>query len=118
VSEEFCYLTTRGRRTGRPHTIEIWFASLGTSLYLISGGEDRSDWVRNLGADPAARVRVGDAEFAVRARVPLVEPDERRQAVRLLHDKYRSELYGSLETWQERAFIVALDQTTTNAVDE
>jgi len=24
--EAFCYLTTTGRRTGRLHTIEMWFA--------------------------------------------------------------------------------------------
>jgi hypothetical protein len=26
MPEAFCYLTTTGRRTGRAHTIEIWFA--------------------------------------------------------------------------------------------
>jgi hypothetical protein len=25
-AEPFCYLTTVGRVSGRPHTIEIWFA--------------------------------------------------------------------------------------------
>jgi deazaflavin-dependent oxidoreductase (nitroreductase family) len=61
MSEEYCYLTTVGRRTGRPHTIELWFAARGDTLYLISGGGDRSDWVRNLQADGAAIVRVGEA---------------------------------------------------------
>jgi len=27
ASEPFLYLTTRGRRSGRPHQIEIWFAA-------------------------------------------------------------------------------------------
>ena len=49
----FCYLTTRGRRTGRPHTIEIWFVVIEASAYLMAGGRDRADWVRNLMADPA-----------------------------------------------------------------
>ena len=26
VDDDFCYLTTRGRVTGAPHEIEIWFA--------------------------------------------------------------------------------------------
>ena len=38
----FCYLTTRGRRTGRPHTIEIWFVVIGASAYLMAGGRDRA----------------------------------------------------------------------------
>ena len=25
AGESYCYLTTRGRVTGQPHTIEIWF---------------------------------------------------------------------------------------------
>jgi hypothetical protein len=36
ADEEFCYLTTTGRVTGRPHEIEIWFAledSGGPSTY-------------------------------------------------------------------------------------
>ncbi len=55
----FCYLTTAGRVSGRPHTIEIWFALQGRTLFLLSGGGDRSDWVRNLRRDPAARPRRG-----------------------------------------------------------
>jgi hypothetical protein len=51
-SQEFCYLTTTGRVSGRPHTIEIGFARRGSTLYLLSSGGDRADWVRNLGAQP------------------------------------------------------------------
>lgn len=58
--EQFCYLTTAGRRTGAPHTIEIWFAGAGASLFLVSGAGDRSDWVKNLLADATAGVRIGD----------------------------------------------------------
>lgn len=37
-SEQYCYLTTTGRRSGRDHTIEIWFSATESALYLISGG--------------------------------------------------------------------------------
>lgn len=43
ADDDFCYLTTTGRRSGRSHTIEIWFALSGHTLYLLSGGRDRSD---------------------------------------------------------------------------
>jgi hypothetical protein len=36
AGEDFCYLTTTGRVTGRPHTIEIWFALEGGTLYTLS----------------------------------------------------------------------------------
>ena len=37
-SEDFCYLTTTGRTSGKPHEIEIWFALRDGTLYLLSGG--------------------------------------------------------------------------------
>ncbi len=30
ADEDFCYLTTTGRISGRAHTIEIWFAFMNT----------------------------------------------------------------------------------------
>ncbi len=55
----YCYLLTAGRRSGRPHEIEIWFVAHGDTVYLLNGGGKRppgeSDWVRNLRADPMAR---------------------------------------------------------------
>src|SRR3989304_3577054 len=46
--EEYCYLTTMGRITGKPHEIEIWFGLNDFTLYLLSGGGIKSDWVKNL----------------------------------------------------------------------
>jgi len=79
AGEQYCYLTTRGRVTGRPHRIEIWFALDGSTLYLLSGGRDRSDWVKNLQATPEVTVEVGPRTFSARARV-VEEPDEDERA--------------------------------------
>ena len=38
ADEQFCYLTTRGRISGRAHRIEIWFALDAATLYMLSGG--------------------------------------------------------------------------------
>src|SRR5687767_3848363 len=78
ASEQFCYVTTTGRVTGRPHEIEIWFAHADDSLYLMSGGGRRSDWVRNMVADPRVSVRVGAATFPATARLVEDEAEERR----------------------------------------
>ena len=45
---DFCYLTTTGRVSGRPHTIEIWFAVQGDAIYLMAGSRHRADLVRNI----------------------------------------------------------------------
>ena len=111
ADEAYCYLTTTGRHSGAEHTIEIWFAARppASSLYLISGGGDDADWVRNLLAHPEAAVRITDQQAQVRARLPMAPDDERDRAVRLLHGKYSSQVSGSLTDWQADAFIVALD---------
>jgi deazaflavin-dependent oxidoreductase (nitroreductase family) len=80
ADDDFCYLTTRGRVSGRPHEIEIWFALDDRTLYLLSGGGDRSDWMRNLRADPAVTVRLRDTPYAATARI--VEPGEESQRAR------------------------------------
>ncbi|MBV9664057.1 MAG: nitroreductase family deazaflavin-dependent oxidoreductase [Actinobacteria bacterium] len=111
VAEEmFCYLTTTGRRTGTPHTIEIWFGrEREQTIYLMAGARDRSDWVRNLMAEPRVSVRIGDDEIHATARVldPDRDADEDALARRLLLAKYQKgeELAG----WGRGALPVALD---------
>ena len=107
--EDFCYVTTTGRRTGRPHQIEIWFAYQDGAMYLLAGGGMSSDWVKNAIADPVVAVRVGGASYEVRARV-VTDPDEDGVARRLLAAKYQNWREGlSLSSWAETALPVALD---------
>jgi F420H(2)-dependent quinone reductase len=63
ASEQYCYPTTTGRVTGHPHRIEIWFAIDQDTLYMLSGGGDRSDWVKNLRREPAVTVQIGTVKF-------------------------------------------------------
>lgn len=108
AGEEYCYLTTTGRRSGRPHEIEIWFGLDGSTLYLLSGGRDRSDWVRNLRVAPEVSVRIGDARFAGRARI-VDAPEEHATARRLLLEKYAPRYSGDLSDWGRNALPVAVD---------
>jgi deazaflavin-dependent oxidoreductase (nitroreductase family) len=109
ADESFCYLTTSGRRTGRPHTIEIWFGAAGQTLYLLSGGGNRSDWVRNLRTDPAVTVRVGQTTWDATARV-VTDPDEHALARRLLAAKYQGwREVRPFSRWAATALPVALD---------
>jgi deazaflavin-dependent oxidoreductase (nitroreductase family) len=49
---EFLYLTTTGRKSGKPHEIEIWYVPHSHCYYLISGGGEASHWVRNIQHHP------------------------------------------------------------------
>lgn len=87
VETECCYLTTTGRRSGRPHEIEIWFGVRGETLYLISGNGPGADWYRNALARPAVQVRIGDETRTGAAR-PVEDPAERRAVGELMGAKY------------------------------
>jgi deazaflavin-dependent oxidoreductase (nitroreductase family) len=108
----FCYLTTIGRVSGRPHTIEIWFALQDRTLYLLSGGADRSDWVRNLIRHPEVTVRLGrrDApQLPGRARPVDPGSDEDDLARRLVTGKYQPTYSGDLSSWRDSSLPVAVD---------
>lgn len=107
ADEDYCYVTTTGRVSGRPREIEIWFG-LQDSLYMLAGRRERADWVRNLKQDPAVAVRVADVRLTGRARV-VDDPGEEALARRLLFEKYSRRYGGNLEDWRENALPVAVD---------
>ena len=86
-SDDCCDVTTIGRKTGRPHKIEIWFGVIDDTMYLISGNGAGADWYRNALADPSVVVDLGGHTFTARARA-VTDPDERRRVGDLMGDKY------------------------------
>src|SRR5215469_17766582 len=98
ADEDFCYLTTTGRVSGRPHTIEIWFVLNGHTLYMLSGGMDRSDWVKNALRLPDVTVRIKDRVIAGKARL-VKDAGEEALARRLLFEKYEHDSEDDLTEW-------------------
>jgi len=109
LEEEYCYLTTTGRVSGNLHEIEIWFSVQNRILYMLSGGGDRSDWVKNLRQNPDVTIRIADQSFEGSARV-VENTEEDELARRLLVEKYERRP-GSLSNWRKRALPVAVDLT-------
>ena len=56
--DEFLYLTTTGRKSGKPHEIEIWYVAHGDCYYLCAEQRDSSHWVQNIRQQPAITIRV------------------------------------------------------------
>jgi deazaflavin-dependent oxidoreductase (nitroreductase family) len=111
ADDDYCYLTTMGRRTGQPHRIEIWYADAGDSLYMLAGGGSSADWVRNLIADPAVQVELDGSVRPGRARV-VDDATEAERARTLVFDKYAPRSGDDLTDWRKRALPVAIDLTT------
>jgi deazaflavin-dependent oxidoreductase (nitroreductase family) len=109
AKEEYCYLTTKGRVTGRPHEIEIWFGLWENTIYLLSGGGMESDWVRNLLADPKVTVRIAKQTFSGTARV-VRNIQEESLARPMLAAKYQNWKDGQeLGEWARDALVVGID---------
>jgi deazaflavin-dependent oxidoreductase (nitroreductase family) len=108
ASLDFCYLTTTGRVSGKPHRIEIWFVLADETVYLMAGDRDRSDWVRNLMAAPDVELEIGGRKRATRARVVDADAEEDALARRLMLEKYAPR-NGDLSTWGRTALVVAVE---------
>lgn len=105
---DYCYLTTTGRVTGRPHEIEIWFGLRNSTLYLLSGSHG-SDWVKNLRKHPSVTVRIGRHTFSGTARI-VSDAEEESTARYLLAEKYQEwETGRTLSEWARTALPVAID---------
>jgi deazaflavin-dependent oxidoreductase (nitroreductase family) len=105
-----CYLTTTGRVSSNPHEVEIWFAADGDTAFILSGGGDRSDWVRNIRRNPACSIRIGDAVY--HGAGLLIAQDEpldahARQVVARKYGEVTRD--GELSEWARTSLVVAIN---------
>jgi len=110
ANEDVCHLTTTGRKSGRPHEIEIWFGIREGRLYLLSGGGDAADWVKNLRRSPKVKVRINTRTASGTARVVRANTGEDMAARELLDGKYMGWREGKrLSSWARGALAVAIE---------
>ncbi|GIW00236.1 nitroreductase family deazaflavin-dependent oxidoreductase [Roseiflexus sp.] len=110
---DFGYLTTTGRVTGKPHTIEIWFALHDRTVYMLAGNH-ASDWVKNARRTPSVSMTIGGFAFVGTARI-VDQAEEDALARRLILAKYQPGYGEDLSDWGRTALAVAVD---LNAVSE
>ena len=66
ADEKYIYLTTIGRKTRNPHTVELWFSIAKGKIYLSHEGE-YTDWMKNILKNDHVEFRIGDIKFKGRA---------------------------------------------------
>ena len=76
-------------------------------MYLLAGGRERSDWVRNLQANAHVTVELGDETHAGAARVLRAGTAEDQRARELLVGKYREG--DNLDEWGRTALAVVIE---------
>lgn len=79
-------LTTTGRRTGLPRTTGVSFMPLAGRYVVFSGWGIRSDWYRNLLANPEVTIRVGRRRLQATAE-PVRDPARRRELMLRMRER-------------------------------
>lgn len=79
-------LTTTGRRSGQPRTTGVSFMPLGDHFIIFSGWGIRSDWYKNLLANPEVTIQVGKRRMPATA-VPVADPERRRELMRQMRSR-------------------------------
>ena len=109
--EKFIYLTTTGRKTGKSHTVELWFASQYDRIFLSHEGEE-TNWMKNITKNTRVSVKIGSLRFEANARIAR-EGEPRETGKRVLYEKY----YGpatkkKIDDWFELSTVIELTNPT------
>ncbi len=108
ADEQFCSLTTTGRHSRRPHTIEIWFVWHDGQVWLGTEPDGRADWVQNLRVDPSVLLRVGPTTYAATATARDELPSDAPVRAALAEKYQRSYGANPLLPWAIRALPVSI----------
>jgi deazaflavin-dependent oxidoreductase (nitroreductase family) len=106
--EQYIYLTTTGRKSGRKYTKELWFAIGDGKIYLSHEGQ-YTDWMKNIAKNPSVAVKIGTASFNANARIVGGNEQSREIGKNSLYEKY----YGPaakevIDDWFELSTVVEL----------
>jgi len=85
-NEKYIHLTTLGRKTGKPHEVELWFAFGGGKLYLSHEGE-HTDWMKNLAKNEKVSARIGSLKLDASAKI-LKKGRSMDTGTKALYEKY------------------------------
>ena len=73
-------LTTTGRKSGQPRTVQLAYVEIDGKIHLIAsnfGGKSHPGWSYNLGANPAVEIQLGARHIPVSA-VQLGDEEKER----------------------------------------
>ncbi len=105
-NEKFVFLTTKGRRSGKEHVVELWFALSNGKIYLSHEGK-HTDWIKNLLKYSNVKMKIGKEDLTGEGKIAPMGSPEREAGMRALYGKY----YGPaskevLDDWFELSSVV------------
>lgn len=108
--ESLVELTVKGRKTGKPQTVKIWFAVGNGKVYVTSGRGLGAQWIKNLQKNPDVTMRIDTTSLKGTA-LWREGPSVRAEIFPLFFRKYlRARLFSWVLGWyqQEFAFEIAV----------
>jgi deazaflavin-dependent oxidoreductase (nitroreductase family) len=109
--ERFLFLTTTGRKTGKPHKVELWFALDDGKIFLSHEGE-ATDWMKNIRRNQHVTAMIGPKKLDALATITGESSASREKGKKSLYEKY----YGPaakkiIDDWFELSTVVELTLT-------
>jgi deazaflavin-dependent oxidoreductase (nitroreductase family) len=91
---QYLYLTTVGRKSGKPHQIEIWFVKNADCYYMVGEDPANSDWIKNIRHNSAVIFSIGSRDAsAIEGRGRMIdaaaEPELTAAISALMDAKYQ-----------------------------
>ena len=105
-------ITTRGRKTGQAHRIEIWLHYLDDRV-ILAGAPGRRGWYANMLANPEFTIHLKQSvqrDVAARATA-VTDVARRREVFQRLMDKEERMRHASLEERVARSALVEVEVT-------
>lgn len=91
-------LTTRGRKSGKPRTVELSFALRGDEILCLAGSGGKVHWYRNLLADPEVVIEAGKLRVKGKAEPAEKSKETVGEILELFREKYGARY---VRTWYE-----------------
>ncbi len=106
--QKFIHVITTGRKTGKSHTVELWFAYDSGKIYLSHEG-DHTDWMKNISKNERVGVIIGSSNFDAVGRLIKEEGSSREAGKKSLYEKYYHPATKEvIDDWFELSTIVEL----------
>jgi deazaflavin-dependent oxidoreductase (nitroreductase family) len=112
ANEKYIYLTTKGRKTGNPHTVELWFALAGKKIYLSHEGK-YTDYMKNILENDRVEFKIGRLQFMGKARI-VKSGEAFETGKHALYSKYYGKAdQDTINDWFSESTIVEISMTGT-----
>ncbi len=103
-------ITTTGRKSGRPHRVEIGFHVLDDGLF-IAGIPGRRDWLANLAANPQFTFHLKESvQMDIPATATLITVEsQRREVFAKLAERRQGGRPMDVDAWVEDSPLIQVD---------